>query len=213
MSGDKAAMRKAIRSVMRHIPGSALTSASELACARAAALCDSATAVSVFLPMPVGEVDTGPLLSTLFAAGKRVFVPRVEGDSRHDMRMLHVADPSALASFPRSKWGIPEPTDEQASAMEDGLAAAVIDLVIVPGVAFDTQCLRLGQGKGFYDTWLAKLADARSERGLPPARTVGLGLAEQLVDRVPVDVHDLPLDYVCLPSQTLSRPDAPPTSG
>jgi len=202
---DKATMRKAVRSSLRALSASAIGAASELACARALALVGSATAVSVYLAMPK-ECDTGPLLASLFAAsGKRVFVPRVEGATRDDMRMLHVTDASELVSYPRSKWGIPEPTDEQANVMEDGLATAVIDLVIVPGVAFDSSCLRLGQGKGFYDTWLQKLAIARHAKGLPPARTIGLGLAEQLVGQVPTDEHDVPLDHVCLPDQTFSR--------
>ena len=89
--------------------------------------------------------------------------------------------------------------------MEDGLATAAIDLVIVPAVAFDGSCRRLGQGRGYYDTWLEKLAEARRSAGLPAATTVGLGLQEQLVESVPVDTHDVPLDYVCLPDVLLSR--------
>ena len=92
--------------------------------------------------------------------------------------------------------------------MEDGLssAACLIDCVIVPAVAFDRRCMRLGQGKGFYDTFLEKLADARKSRGLPPALTIGLGFSEQLVeDGVPTDAHDVALDYVCLPGETLQR--------
>ena len=96
--------------------------------------------------MPKGEADTMPLLDTLFARGNQVFIPRVEGATRHDMRMLRVADASELAAYPRSKWNIPEPTDVQAASMEDGLASASIDVVIVPAVAFDRCCLRLGQG-------------------------------------------------------------------
>jgi 5-formyltetrahydrofolate cyclo-ligase len=94
--------------------------------------------------------------------------------------------------------------------MEDGLtsAASVIDCVIVPAVAFDRRCMRLGQGKGFYDTFLEKLADVRKAKGLPPAVTIGLGLSEQLVEAgVPVDAHDVALDYVCLPDETLERSD------
>lgn len=106
---------------------------------------------------------------------------------------------------PRSKWNIPEPTDEQAKSMEDGLTTASIDCVIVPAVAFDRSCLRLGQGKGFYDTYLQKLGEARAAKGLSPAITIGLGLSEQLVESVPVDAHDVPLDFVCLPDETLAR--------
>ena len=84
--------------------------------------------------------------------------------------------------------------------------------MIVPAVAFDAECRRLGQGKGFYDTFLAKLQAARAARGLPPATTIGLGLQEQLVDVVPVDAHDVPLDHVCLPDALLSRPAPAPAA-
>ena len=96
-----------------------------------------------------------------------------------------------------------------AAAMLDGLLCSgpeAIDLVIVPGVAFDASCRRLGQGRGYYDTFLEKLSAARAAQGLPPALTVGLGLQEQLVDEVPIDPHDIALDYVCLPDCVLRRP-------
>lgn len=206
---DKAAVRKAVRSTLRALPAAALSSASASACTRALSLIGSATGISVYLAMPRGECETSILMSALFNSGKRVFVPRVEGDTRHDMRMLECTK-DQLASFPRSKWGIPEPTNEQAKLMEDGLTNAAIDLVIVPAVAFDRNCLRLGQGRGYYDTFLEKLAAKRASLGLPPAKTIGLGLSEQLIDHVPVDPHDIPLDFVCLPEMTLSRghPDA-----
>ncbi len=70
-------------------------------------------------------------------------------------------------------------------------------------------CRRLGQGKGYYDTWLARYSAVRAAQGLAPATTVGLGLAEQLIvdGDVPSEEHDLPLDYVCLPDETISRVD------
>lgn len=209
----KAALRKSVRSCLRQIAAPDLVAKSERACARAAALTASASAVSCYLAMPKAECITAPLLDHLFAAGSRVYVPRVEGDGREDMRMLYVADAEVLAAYPRSKWGIPEPTDEQAALMDDGLLSAAIDTVIVPAVAFDASCRRLGQGRGYYDTFLEKLQRVRGERGLPPATTIGLGLQEQLVDAVPVDLHDHPLDFVCLPDVLLTRVPPPATSG
>ena len=204
----KTALRTSIRSTLRALPPAALAAASERACARAAALTASAACVSCYLALPKGEASTAPLLARLFAERKHVYVPRVEGMGRDDMRMLRVTDANALDAFPLSKWKIPEPTDEQAAAMEDGLLSAerLIDTVIVPAVAFDASCRRLGQGKGYYDTFLEKLSAARLARGLPPAVTIGLGLQEQLVETgVPVDAHDVPLDYVALPDVLLMR--------
>lgn len=95
----KAALRKSVRATCRALSAQAIESASELACQRALTLLGSATAVSVYLAMPKGEVDTRPLLASLFARGStKVYVPRVEGGTRHDMRMLHVEDANQLAS-------------------------------------------------------------------------------------------------------------------
>jgi 5-formyltetrahydrofolate cyclo-ligase family len=62
------------------------------------------------------------------------------------------------------------------------------DVVIVPGLAFTAQGDRLGQGGGWYDRFLA---DVR-----PECRTIGVGFVEQVVDALPVEVHDIRLDHV-----------------
>ena len=95
----KAALRKSIRATCRALSEATVDSASRAACARALPLVASAKAISVYLAMPKAELSTAPLLTSLFEAGdKRVFVPRVEGGTRFDMRMLHVADASQLES-------------------------------------------------------------------------------------------------------------------
>ena len=95
----KAALRKHIRATCRALSDAAVESSSRSACARALPLIASAKAISVYLAMPKGELSTSALLASLFeSSGKRVFVPRVEGGSRHDMRMLHVADAAQLDS-------------------------------------------------------------------------------------------------------------------
>ena len=62
------------------------------------------------------------------------------------------------------------------------------DVVIVPGLAFTAAGDRLGQGGGWYDRFLA---DVR-----PGCRTIGVGFVEQIVDTLPVEVHDIRLDHV-----------------
>ena len=60
-----------------------------------------------------------------------------------------------------------------------------LDLIFVPGLAFTSAGARLGRGKGYYDTYLARCRDS----GFEP-RTVALCYNQQLVDFVPVDEHD-----------------------
>lgn len=64
-----------------------------------------------------------------------------------------------------------------------------IDLVLVPGVAFDGGCHRLGRGGGFYDRFLA-------QAGLGRAWMLGVGFGVQLVERVPRSSHDRQVDGV-----------------
>lgn len=62
----------------------------------------------------------------------------------------------------------------------------LIDFAIVPGVAFDRQCFRMGRGKGYYDRVLPLLSCAKA----------GICYAIQIVENVPVDEWDVPMDYV-----------------
>jgi 5-formyltetrahydrofolate cyclo-ligase len=62
------------------------------------------------------------------------------------------------------------------------------DVVIVPGLAFTARGDRLGQGGGWYDRFLAGVR--------PGCRTIGVGFVEQIVDALPVEVHDIRLDHV-----------------
>lgn len=119
-----------------------------------------------------GEPDTDPLFARLAADGKRLVLPRVEGSE------IVIAD----ASSPHivSLFGISEP---QGPAIDP----AEVQLVIVPGLAFTPDGVRLGYGGGYYDRFLSRLA------GVP---TVAVCFAEQLVDELPNDAHDVPVQRV-----------------
>lgn len=74
------------------------------------------------------------------------------GPKPEDMLMLSVSSMAEINSYPRSKWNIPEPplTDEQGRDRADGTYTGDLGVVIVPGVAFDGRCNRLGHGRGYY---------------------------------------------------------------
>jgi len=78
-------------------------------------------------------------------------------------------------------FGVPEPTDLMQVAHKN------IDLVVVPGAVFDKQGHRIGYGFGYYDKFLAKV---------PKALKVGLCFDFQLVDKIPNESHDVPVDFV-----------------
>jgi 5-formyltetrahydrofolate cyclo-ligase len=119
------------------------------------------------------EVPTAEVLERWRMMGKRVVVPRVEGDvmryyDYHPDRMTEGA------------FGIIEPVGDVEVAASD------IDLMIVPARAFTPEGDRLGRGGGFYDKYMA----------LPGFRAVKYGVAFgcQIFDSLPTDPHDIPVD-------------------
>ena len=111
------------------------------------------------------------------------------------MDHVYVTDKAVLETFPPNKWGIPEPTVEQAKAIAKTSAVEEkdIDFVVLPGVAFDKRCHRLGRGRGYYDSFLRRISEAR---GGTPVQTVALAFDEQWIDEVPMEAHDQPLHAV-----------------
>lgn len=97
------------------------------------------------------EVQTYEFIRNAFLDGKNIFIPKVIGPKPSDMIVVKLDSFDTIASFPKSKWGIPEPTAEYLSSHPDVASdAEALDLVVVPGVAFDATGARLGHGKGYY---------------------------------------------------------------
>ncbi|XP_037080242.1 5-formyltetrahydrofolate cyclo-ligase-like [Pollicipes pollicipes] len=144
--------------------------------------------VSVYLNMQ-DEIQTGDILRDILQSGKQCFIPRYEsGSSRMDMVRLHsLAD---FDSLPLTKWKIKQPP--LAEAREEALASGGLQLVLVPGLAFTRAGHRLGRGRGYYDRFLSRCRQAQSE---PPC-TVALAFRQQVLEHVPVEESDVPIDLV-----------------
>ncbi len=84
---------------------------------------------------------------------------------------------------------------------EDDVDASWPDVVVVPGLAFTHGGDRLGQGGGWYDRFLLAIRD--------DCTTVGVCFAEQIVDTLPTEPHDVPLDHVVTDSGIASRSATP----
>ncbi|PKI84067.1 5-formyltetrahydrofolate cyclo-ligase [Malassezia vespertilionis] len=170
----------------------------------------NAEAISVYLSMPSGEVETWDMCSQILAHGKRLYIPRFstvgtgEGFAfTRDMNMLRVFSEDELRrGLLRNSWGIDEPTPKYMDApREDALEPCTggqgLDLVIVPGVAFDRQGGRLGHGKGYYDRYIQRARAFAEANGLAPPPAIALALAEQVrAPCVPTGEMDVPMDAI-----------------
>lgn len=146
----------------------------------------AAKSALLFAPMP-GELDIWPLVTEALARGCEVLLPRFSAGSR-DYEACHITN--AQADVRVGYFGIREPSADCARTK-----LSAVDLILVPGVAFDRQGHRLGRGKGYYDRLL------KTVRGLK----CGVGFDEQLVEEIPVEAHDVRLDFVVTPSRWMGR--------
>ena len=120
------------------------------------------------------ELPTHESVNQWLAAGKKIYLPRVKGD---DLEIVPYHGAQSLDD--NNKFHIGEPVGESVDA-------SCLELIIVPAVALDAHRNRLGRGKGFYDRLL-------STTNCP---TIGVVCDFQMVDEVPVEQHDRPLDCV-----------------
>lgn len=131
-----------------------------------------------------GEASVREIFEAALRDGKRVAAPRVFGE---DMKYYYITSYENLEpgyfQIPEPKTTLPEAEDEQA-------------LLVVPGVAFDADCHRLGYGKGFYDRYLS---------AHPKHPTVALALDFQIREEVPSDVFDILPDMVVTPTRTFQK--------
>ncbi len=192
----KKAVRQELRQLLAALPESELQRRSAAACRR---LCEEeeyrrAEVIMIFLSTP-HEVDTRQLALQAWADLKRVLAPRVSWDQR---RMIPVEIPSLASGVEEGYMGIREPVEGMPVPVSD------IDLVVVPGLAFDQHGSRLGRGRGFYDRFL-------SHRDFRAAKC-GLALADQFVDNLPVGAADVPMDMLVtdVAVRRFTRPDPHP---
>ncbi len=128
------------------------------------------------------ELQTDEFVRHVLDQGKILLLPKVNRQ-RELLEIYRVRDP--VQDLRVGTWGIREPRPDRCARMEPH----IIDFVLVPGLAFDRRGRRLGYGGGFYDKLLA---DSLS----PCAWLVAGAFESQMVEKVPVDEHDMPMDVV-----------------
>lgn len=200
----KAAVRQEIKTTLKLLEQAYIDAESRKLFSRVVELSEfqQASVVAAYLSMP-SEANTRSALVTSFTQAKRIFIPKVIGKNPADLVMMELPNLDTIESFPLSKWGIPEPTKDMVSNAPDGTYSGLIDLVLVPGVAFDRTGGRIGHGKGYYDCFIDRLCVENSKQGKPAPTLVGIALEEQIVESCPLEEHDKILDYVVTPSETI----------
>ncbi len=135
----------------------------------------TARVVMLYYALP-DEVDTRHLADTLLKEGKTVVLPKCIDKEHIEPRQY--TGPDDLAE---GIYNLLEPVGKPYDALGD------IELIIVPGMSFDSKGHRLGRGRGYYDRFLAQV---------PQAYKIGVCFDFQRVEQVPVDENDQVMDEV-----------------
>ena len=173
----KSELRKATRKALRALNAEERAASDKAIFEQVVNFSEYEKAGTVFLYVGIDwEINTMPLIEDALSKGKKVSLPLITGDGIMEGRYIESLDDLTAGAF-----DIPEPKAEtKLTAMEE------IDLALIPCVACDASCMRLGQGGGFYDRFMK----SRS------FKTAALCRGIALLDKIPVGRYDLPADYV-----------------
>lgn len=175
----KAALRKEIKRLKQGLTPAGRLSFSQIICQNIELhpLWKAAQTVLAFYPLP-DEPDLRPLLERYYQT-KRILLPVVQGD-KMVIRLYEGQE-----SLREGAFRIFEPQGQDLP-----LPSLQVDLVLVPGVAFDAAGHRLGRGKGYYDQFFASCPQVAASYKL------GIAFPFQIVGEIPTEPHDIQMDEV-----------------
>lgn len=224
LAAVKKELRNRIRSILKGLPEAVAAAQSSTATKTLLSMPEyqAARTISVYLSMPGGEISTSEIVRNALDEGKKVFIPYTytldapkQGQPKSIMDMVELQSMKDFESLESDKWGIPTPSKDSISSRAncfggtgitngetEGVSAG-LDLIVMPGMAFDSQFGRLGHGKGFYDYFLTRCHQVSRM----PFR-VGLSLTEQFLppnESVPMDSSDFRLDALITGDGELRR--------
>ena len=127
------------------------------------------------------EVSTFFMIDEAIKTGKRICVPVI---LKEEKRLIAGEIKNRKEDLESQHFGIHQPIEGRVKEVP----LKDIDLVIVPGIAFDRNNVRLGRGHGYYDRFLSGLSKN--------TETIGLAFDFQVVEKLPKDSHDIPVSKV-----------------
>ena len=182
-SSDKAALRRQVRESLRTITPETRAEASRELCALLALQSVWSRAASVLCFAPLSdEPDITCVIDNALRATKTVALPRFDSAAGH----YSAAQITARSQLVPGQFSALEP-----AAGCPAIPLNQLDLVLVPGIAFDLAGRRLGRGKGFYDRLLAEVSGHKC----------GVAFDEQIAAEVPEEPHDVRVDSILTPSR------------
>lgn len=174
---DKRAFRNSIRAEIRDLPADYLSASDAAIAEHLITLPEFINASRIFAYLSVGrEVDTRRIMDTAQKMGKEIYLPVVLGNG-----IMEFARYDAAARMRDGALHIPEPDASAPRAVPYEQ-----DLIIVPGLCFDADKFRMGQGGGYYDRYLAACS----------CISVGLARERLMPTAVPKERCDLPVDIL-----------------
>lgn len=229
---QKQILRKEIRSKLKLLTNEEIEQQSQSVWDQlhAMKIYQEAKSIGLFLSMPTGEIKTSYAVQHAIQYQKDIYIPQVgKNFELPDMDLIQIqtslpsssssssSDPSfpIYENWPKNKWNIPEPP------MDVILKTAVpgdIDLLIIPGLAFDRYGNRLGQGKGYYDRFMARMCSSSNHGTSSSPILVAVALQCQFIDdieegtttgststerTIPVHEHDFPVNWIILPDKVI----------
>lgn len=192
---DPASLKKSLRPDARKrlqaISTEAQVAASRRACELFLSQPTYVRAKSILLYMPLrGELDVRLIMQRAISDQKNVALPRFLPETN-----------AYGAFFVGDEPLVPGPFNVLEPAMGNPAPVNQLDLIVVPGLGFDARGRRLGRGKGFYDRLLSAANGVKC----------GICFDEQLLAEIPVEPHDVHLDFVATPTRWIdcrgSTPD------
>ncbi|PYH96530.1 5-formyltetrahydrofolate cyclo-ligase [Aspergillus ellipticus CBS 707.79] len=216
-------LRRRMRDALQQIPADSIALQSRTATTRLLARQEyrDAKRIGVYLSMPSGELSTTAIVQDALANGKEVFVPYIHNLEISSQSKTSVMDMLLLDSMDEfralepDRWGIPSLSPAQVLSKRNcfggkGLSPQPedatkgpygLDLIVMPGMAFDQGFRRLGHGKGYYDHFLTRYSTGMESTITAPElpSLVALCLHEQMLaptEEIPVADHDWPVDVV-----------------
>ncbi|WP_459479952.1 5-formyltetrahydrofolate cyclo-ligase [Clostridium saccharoperbutylacetonicum] len=136
------------------------------------------------------EINTKGIINRALSDNKKIYVPRTDFKTKN----MDAVEIISLDELMENSYGILEPSIEKTSINPNN-----IDLIVVPGVAFDRNGGRMGYGAGFYDRYFKKLSNDKIKK-------LVLAYDLQVVAEVPMEECDVPVDYIITEKEFIGCP-------